>query len=176
MQSSVSFEPERTWLPLEQRIEQETDPRRRQLLVQVRDHMRSEIRGELEALMKTLVDEPEYHFWGVPVEAGPKGRTAVAAFYQQMIAGGGNRFHFDVRRIVVDDDAVVTEGRMLQQVPGTALAASGITEVEGQPVEAEATYLAETQLLTVWPAAEDGRLIGEDIYFGSAPMTSLRRK
>jgi hypothetical protein len=175
MTDATTFDPEKTWLPLERRIESEREPRRRQLLVQVRDHMRSEIRGEFEALMATLVEEPRYHFWGVPVEGGPKGRAAVEAFYRQMIAGGGNWFHFDVRRIVVDDDAVVTEGRMRQCVPGAAVAASGVTEVEGEPVDLEAEYLAETQLLTVWPAAEDGRLVGEDIYFGSPPLALLTR-
>jgi hypothetical protein len=92
-----------------------------------------------------------------------------------MIAGGGHRFHFDIERIVVDDDTVVTEGRIRQQVPGAAVIASGIEEVEGEPVDSDASYLSETQLLTIWPMTSDGRIIGEDIYFGSPPMERLRR-
>jgi hypothetical protein len=43
-------------------------------------------------------------------------------------------------------------------------------------VDESATYLSETQLLTVWPAGEGGRLVGEDIFFGSAPaFRRLRR-
>jgi hypothetical protein len=169
------FEPEQTWQPLEERIELESDPRCRQLLTQVRDHMRTEIRGELDGLMATLVDEPRYHLWGLPVEAGPKGRVAVEEFYRAMIAGGGNHFHFDIQRIVVDHHSVVTEGLMRQRVPGAAVASSGIEEVDGEAVDPEATYLAITQILTVWPAAEDGRIMGEDIYFGSPPLSQLTR-
>ena len=175
MSDRPDFDPEQSWAPLERRIESETDARRRQLLEQVRDHMRTEIRGELDGLMKTLVDEPRYHFWGTPVEGGPKGRDAVEAFYRQMIEGGGNRFHFHIERIVVDDESVVTEGKMLQRVPGTAIGASGINEVEGEPLDVEATYLAESHILTVWPMSAEGRIIGEDIYFGSPPLGRLTR-
>jgi len=169
------FEPERTWLAVEARMQREQDPRRRALLAQVRDHMRAEIRGEFDALMATLIDEPRYHLWGIGEEVGPKGREAVAAFYQNMIASGGNRFHFEVERIVVDEAAVVTEGSMRQTMPGAIVAVSGVEEVEGAPVDPEATYLAEWQILTVWPADSDGRLVGEDIYFGSPPMARLSR-
>ena len=173
--SEVRFDPDRSWKPLEARIATERDPRRRQLLAQVRDHMETEIGGKLEALMATLVDDPQYHLWGVGPEVGPKGRGAVEKFYADMMATGGNRFEFDIRRIVVDDDTVVTEGRMRSPMPGAALVAAGITEVEGAPVDEGAQYLNEIQILTVWPAAEDGRLVGEDIYFGSPPLSRLSR-
>jgi hypothetical protein len=169
------FDPERTWSAVEARLEREPDPRRRALLTQVRDHMKSEIQGDFDALMATLVDDPQYHFWGLDEDAAPKGREAVATFYRNMLDSGGNRFHFEVERVLVDHDGVVTEGAMRQPMAGAIVAASGVAEVEGEPVDPAATYLAEWQLLTVWPAAEDGRLVGEDIYFGSPPMARLRR-
>jgi len=175
MAGKIIFDPEQTWVAVEKRLAGETDPRRRQLLTQVRDHMRSEVQGDFEALMNTLVDEPQYHLWGVGEETGPKGRAEVEAFYRQMMESGGNRFHFEVTRIVVDDEAVVTEGQMRMCMPGSVLEISNIAEVDGAPVESQATYVAETQILTVWPAAADGRLIGEDIYFGSAPLARLSR-
>jgi hypothetical protein len=167
------FDPESSWLPIEARMASEKDPRCLQLLEQVRDHMRHEIRGELPGLMATLIDEPRYHIWGVPVEGGPKGRAAVEQFYSQMIEGGGNWFHFEIERIVVDHDAVITEGQMRQRVPGDAIAASGVLEVDGEPVDPMANYVSIGQIVTVWPAAEDGRLIGEDIYLGSPPLARL---
>jgi hypothetical protein len=90
-----------------------------------------------------------------------------------MIAGGGNRFMFDVKRIVVDEETVVTEGFMRNVSPGTGLIASGVTEVNGEPVDPDADYLAETLILTVWPSDADGKLIGEDIWFGSPPNSRL---
>ena len=175
MSEKPDFDPEQTWSALEKRLQGETDPRRRQLLEQVRNHMRAEVRGEFDPLLATLVDEPQYHFWGMGPEMGPKGREAVSTFYKEMIASGGNRFFFDVRRIVVDEDAVVTEGVIRQRFPGAAVAAAGVEEVDGEAVDPEASYLGETQILTVWPAAADGRLLGEDIYFGSPPMSRLTK-
>jgi hypothetical protein len=175
MSDSSDFDPDQSWAPLEERIAKETDPRRRQVLEQVRDHMRTEIGGDHEGLMATLADEPRYHFWGQPVEGGPKGREAVDTFYRQMIAGGGNRFHFAIERIVVDEDTVVTEGKIRQKVAADALEASGIKDVEGEPIDHEATYIAETHIVTVWPMTAEGKIIGEDIYFGSPPLDRLRR-
>ena len=175
MDEVPKFDPERSWKPLEERLERETDPRCRRLLEQVRDHMRTEIHGELDPLMDTLTDAPRYHLWGFPVEAGPKGRDAVREFYRSMIEGGGHRFHFDIQRIVVDHDAVVTEGEMHQRMSGIALTAGGVEQVDGEDVDPEANYLSTTQIITVWPAAEDGRLIGEDIYLGSPFFARLER-
>lgn len=170
------FDPDRSWEALERRMETETDPRRRALLAQVRDHMRTEIKGQLEPLMATLTDEPRYHFHGLGFDMGPKGREAVHDFYRDMIEGGGNRFMFDIQRIVVDDHAVVTEGFMRTSTRGADLLASGVTEVEGSPVESDADYIAESLILTVWPADDEGRLIGEDIWFGSPPNSNLRKR
>jgi hypothetical protein len=173
--SQERFDPDRSWASLERRMAEESDPRCRAALEQVRDHLRTEISGDLVGLMATLDDEPRYHLWGLPVEGGPKGRAAVEEFYTQMMAGGGHRFEFAIERIVVDHDAVVTEGLMRQRIPGSAIAASGIDQVEGEAVDAEADYLAETQILTVWPISADGRIMGEDIYFGSPPLARLSR-
>lgn len=171
----IEFAPEKTWLAVEARMASETNPRIRANLQQVRDHMRAEIQGNHAALMATLADEPRYHMWGTPVESGPKGRENVSVFYEGMIASGGHRFHFEVDRIVADEQAVVTEGRMRSLMPGSALKASGVEAVEGQPVDEAGRYVAEWQILTVWPIAEDGKIIGEDIYFGSNPMKRLAR-
>lgn len=171
----ITFEPEHTWLAIEARMETEKNPRIRANLEEVRNHMRSEIQGDHKALMDTLTDDPEYHMWGTPEESGPKGWDNVSVFYEGMIASGGNRFHFHVERIVADEDAVVTEGRMRALMPGIALTGSGVESVAGQPVDDSAKYVAEWQILTVWPIAENGKIIGEDIYFGSNPMQTLAR-
>ncbi|MEE2672958.1 MAG: nuclear transport factor 2 family protein [Myxococcota bacterium] len=175
MSDTVEFDPDASWGALERRMESEKDPRRRQLLQQVRDHMKTEISGQLEALMATLVDEPQYHFRGLGFDMGPKGRQNVHSFYKDMIAGGGNRFHFDIRRIVVDENSVVTEGFMRSVTAGADLIASGVGEVNGEPVDPAGRYVGENLILTVWPADEDGRLVGEDIWFGTTPNSKLRK-
>jgi hypothetical protein len=173
MGTASQFDPERSWQALEKEIASEADARCRALLEKVRNHMRSEIRGEFDALMDTLVDDPQYHLWGLGPDLGPKGRDAVATFYTDMIASGGNHFEFEIRRIVVDHDSVVTEGVMKVLMSGAALLASGVEEVSDSPVESDARYVSSNQILTVWPMAEDGRIRGEDIYFGSPPLSEL---
>ena len=42
-------------------------------------------------------------------------------------------------------------------------------------VLADDLILTTTQLITVWPAAADGRLFGEDIYFGHNPFRNAER-
>ena len=175
MSAQTKFDPDASWGALERRMESEKDPRRRQLLQQVRDHMQTEISGQLEPLMETLIDEPQYHFRGLGFDMGPKGQEKVYAFYRDMIAGGGNRFQFDIRRIVVDEDSVVTEGYMRSVTTGADLIASGSEEVNGEAVDPSARYLGESRILTVWPADEDGRLVGEDIWFGSPPNAKLEK-
>ncbi len=165
----AKIEPHRSWLPLEARAEEESNPRRRGLLRQVRDHMELEITGQLEPLMATLTDSPVYHFWGA-TPSTLEGRDAVRAFYSDMFARGGQQFEVVIERIVVDDQAVVTEGRVKQVYKGVVLRAMGMTNVAGAPVADDDLVLTDTQLVTVWPADAEGRLVGEDIYFGHDPF------
>ncbi|MEQ8859055.1 MAG: nuclear transport factor 2 family protein [Pseudomonadales bacterium] len=170
----AKIDPHRSWLPLEARAGQEPDARRRGLLLQVRNHMEHEIRGDLEPLMATLTDSPIYHFWG-GAPSVLDGADAVRSFYRDMIERGGQQFEVVVQRIVVDATGVVTEGQVKQVYRGSALLAMGLKEVAGAPLAADDLLLTTTQLVTVWPADADGRLIGEDIYFGHDPFRNAER-
>ena len=170
MADPVAFDPDSSWRILEERMALEKDPICKELLREVRDHMRAEIGGELEPLMDTLIAEPMYHFRSLGPEGGPKGRAAVHAFYDAMIQNGGNRFQFEIQRIYVDHGGVVTEGVMRQRIAGDAVIASGVDQIDGEGVDPATTYLTENHILTVWPAGEGGKLVGEDIFFGSAPI------
>ena len=170
----AKINPHNSWLTLEARAEQEANPRRRGLLLKVRDHMEREIKGQLDPLMDTLTDAPVYHFWGNEpfVLEGP---DAVRGFYADMFQRGGEQFEVAVERIVVDDNAVITEGRVKQVHKGAALLAMGMKEVGGEALEGEDLVLTDAQLITVWPADAEGRLIGEDIYFGHEPFRNAEK-
>ena len=172
----IWFDPESTWLAVEAHIQSETNPRVQSNLEQVRDHMRAETMGQHGPLMDTLTTDPAYHMWGLPEENGPKGRETVSTFYENMIATVGNRFHFDVRLIVADENAVVTEGVMRTLMPVAVLRVSGLEEVDGEPLDDTVEYIAQWQILTVWPIDEAGKIIGEDIYFGSPPMQTVGKR
>jgi hypothetical protein len=168
------IDPHRSWLPLEARAAQEPDPRRRGLLQKVRDHMEHEIKGHLDPLMATLTAAPIYHFWG-NAPSVLEGREAIRNFYSDMIARGGQQFEVVVERIVVDDDAVITEGQVKQVYKGSMLLAMGMKELNDAPIVPDDLILTTAQLVTVWPADADGQLIGEDIYFGHDPFRNAER-
>ncbi|MEM8768407.1 MAG: nuclear transport factor 2 family protein [Pseudomonadota bacterium] len=168
------IEPHASWQPLEARAATTDNALHRQLLTEVARHMAHEIRGEIDALMDTLIAEPVYHFWN----ENPfvlEGAAAVRGFYENMIAGGGNQFEVVVERIFVDDGGVVTEGQVRQVYGGAAVQAMGLKELDGAPLSDDDLLLTTTQLITVWPAGEGAKLVGEDIYFGHSPLLNARR-
>lgn len=169
------IDPERGWRTLDAFVAAQTNPRHKALVAMVQEHMRTEVRGQLEPLMATLTDDPQYHIWGGPEDTGPKGREAVRNFYQALFDASGHHFEFEVRRVIVDDGGVVTEGVLRTPLAGSAARAAGVEEVDGEPVDPQGTYVRQVQLLTVWPAGEGGRLVGEDIYFGTAGTGTLTR-
>ena len=171
----MKVDPTITWRAVEAAWENETNPLYKQLLGEVRDHMKTEVCGELEPLMNTLTEEPVYHMWGNGPEMGPKGREAVRGFYEQLIASGGTLFAFDVDRIIVGEGGVITEGTLRNCYGGEMVAAVGITEVDGEPVDTSASYMSEVHLLTVWPNDGKGKLVGEDIFFGGNPFENLTK-
>ncbi len=169
------IEPHASWLPLEARAKTESDPRVRALLTAVRDHMEHEIRGDLPALMATLTAAPLYHFWNPVGSFVLEGREAVSGFYRNMIAAGGNQFEVVVAKIVADRANVITEGQVKQVQTGAALLAAGRTEVGGTAVKPDDLFLTCAQLVTVWPGDVDGKLVGEDIYFGEDALATAVR-
>ncbi len=170
-----TFDPHASWQPLRDRAAATSNPRHKKLLEEVANHMEAEINGRLEPLMATLTAEPVYHFWRVgPENMVLEGYEAVAGFYSTMFASGGEQFHVVVERIIVDDNGVITEGRVRQVYRSADLKAMGINEVNGQAVEDHELWLSNAQLITVWPADPDAKLVGEDIYFGEDPMSTLQ--
>jgi hypothetical protein len=172
--TDIAIDPHRSWLALEARAAQETSELHRALIMEVRNHMEFEIKGDLDPLMDTLVADPVYHFWN----DNPfvlEGRPAVRAFYENMITAGGNQFQVVTQRILVDDGGVVTEGQVKQIYRGTQALAMGVAELEDRPIVDEDLILTTTQLLTVWPAGEGAKLVGEDIYLAHSPFRHARR-
>ena len=165
------IDPTKTWRLVEERLAREESPRRRQLLENVLAHMKAEAAGDIEGLMATLAPNPQYHQWGAsPGDFGPKGRDAVEQFYRDFVASGATNLEFDVERLVVDDDCIVTEGIMRIAYPGATLQAMG------RPVEdADAYYLYEARMAVFWPYDQEGRLLAEDAYTATDGFANLRK-
>jgi hypothetical protein len=157
----AKLDPSRGWRAVEERLARTSDSRHRLLLETVRDHLRAEGDADFERLLATLAPHPEYHFWveGNGFGGGPKGLAAITAHYLGLYREKRHVVEYDIERIVVDDDTVVTEGWFRQIFPGWVLRSRG-ADVD----DPDAAYLLTMRLLLLWPCDAAGRLLGEDSY------------
>lgn len=167
--TGVSIEAATSWRLIADRLAAETSERCRAMLAVVATHVEAEVRGDIPALMETLVPDPQYHFWGAVPTPGPRGLAETEAHYQGLVATGMNRLEFAVDRIVVDNDNVITEGVFRHAVSGTLIEPLSAAAT-GCLVSDEGWYLVEYRALVVWPVTAEGLIVGEDIYFGSNPQ------
>ena len=163
----MKLDPNKTWQLVEERLEKESDPILRQNLELVLEHMKREAEADIEGVVATLVEQPRYVMHDMPDNAimNPKGsKDAVRAFYDATIVQtGAYKLELDCERVIVDKDAVVTEGIMRMAYPGKTLQAMGI-DVD----DPEAFYLYQTRMGIVWPVDRAaGKLIGEESYSGA---------
>ena len=162
----------RTWAPLEERLAQTTNERHRLVLSTVIEHMKAEAVPDMARLMATISPEPDYHFWqDGQHDFGPKTKPGVQAYYTAFVESRTNFLEFDVKRLIVDDHCLVTEGFLKQIYPGAEAIKIGI------PVDDEAAdYLVVFRQLLLWPIDENGLVLGEDSYCpGVVSVTKLDR-
>lgn len=171
------IDPHASWKPLETCAAGFGDSASEQaiaaLVLEVRDHMACEIQGDVDGLMATLTAEPVYHFWGNGDPVVLEGYAAVEGFYRDMMARGGNQFEVVLDNVIADINHVVTEGQVKVVYQSAALMEQGMTEINSVAVDAHELWMSNAQLVTVWPNDGHGKLVGEDIYFGQNPMTTL---
>jgi hypothetical protein len=161
-----------SWRLLTERIADEADDRLRANLELVARHVDAEARGDIPALMATLVPEPTYELFGAARVTGPNGYDAVKAYHEASNEAGHNRMEFELSRVTVDRDSVVTEGVMRHAFSGASLLALGADHEP--PLEPDDWYLIEYPALTVWMIGACGLIEGERVYFGELPQ--VRRK
>ena len=163
----IDFDASRTWRPIAELLERTTNPRHRQMLAMLLQHSKGEVEGDLDAVMGSLAPHPIYK--GVRnggVGPQPEGWDEVKRFYIEEIFGEGRHIlESDKFRIIVGDDAIVTEGPMRLFRWGRDLISQGV-KID----DPEATYLMHATVLIVWPYDAEGRIIGEESY-GRPPVS-----
>ena len=144
---------------VEERLARTEDPRQRAMLTTVAEHLRAEAAGDLGGLQATLADTPDYHLWADGRDYGPKGIDAVLGYYGEVVAVKRQILEFDIERIVVDHDNVVTEGWI------HAINLGSVARARGWDVDDDdASYLVSQRVVIFWPFDEEGRMLGEDGY------------
>jgi len=159
----ATIDPARTWAPVQDRLEGETDPVIRRNLELVIAHMRAEAVADIDGVVATLSDRPRYRIHGNEDrrEMNPDSTAAVRAFYDlTIVQTGAHRLELAVDRVIADRSAVFTEGVMRIAYPGATLRAMGI-----DVADVDRFYLFEARMGVVWPVdPDDGRLVGEEVY------------
>ena len=166
------LDPTKTWKLVQERLGREREPRRRRNLETILAHMQAEARGDLEALLATVAENAAYHAYGSSEPFfSPRGKEAVRGFYAAYVASGAHHLEFDVDRLVVDEDCVVTEGTMRIAYPGSVLRLLG-HEID----DPESYYLYETRMAVIWPMDPDGLILGEDTYVAGDGFAGIARR
>lgn len=168
------IDPNKNWTLVEQRLASEDDPILKRNLEVVLKHMKAEATLNFDALMSTVADEAQYHFFGSEDDetfAGPKGKKNVEAFYKTIIELDIHRIEHNIDRLVVDKHCVITEGRMRIAYPG------GLLQGMGHAVDdTSAYYLYETRSAIIWPIDDDGLVVGEDSYTGADGFLGIENR
>ena len=162
----MKIDPDKSWRLVAERLEAETDPRRRHVLQLVLHHMQRELRLDIEGVIDTLSDKPQYKIWphvDDPVASPGGSKDAIRDLYDRaLVQTGAHRWELDLDRVIVDDHAVFTEGVMRMAYPGRTLEALGI-----EIPDVDSYYLSEVRMGIVWPIDPDdpqARLSGEEVY------------
>ncbi|MFJ8001278.1 nuclear transport factor 2 family protein [Streptomyces sp. NPDC096310] len=136
------------------------NPRHKQMLGQVLEHLEGEVEFNLDRLMDAYpVPQPQYRVWHNGADIGPKGREAVREWYAGHLLARGLVLQYDIETIVVDDETVVTDGYMSAVLPGQNIRDRGVPEADPSRI-----YLKRYRNCILWPFNEAGELIGEEFH------------
>jgi len=142
------------------RIAQTSNPKHVEQLKVLRAHMMGEITEDVDALLKTISPlRQRYRTWGAPDELQPESLEAIRDFYLKRKELGQLYFEYDIDRLTVADDIIITDGVSKSLASGAFLVGIG-----QQPSRPEAVYEIQMRTLISWPFDESGLLVGEETY------------
>ncbi len=141
-------------------LEVTENPRHRFLLLTYDRHRNLEMAGRYEEIFapEMTVEHPVYHFDMLGQQLTLDGREQVEDQYREWTSTNQCIFYAEQEELAVGDSMVVSRSVLYQQTPGTVLLAAGVEADE------DATYLAKSREVMVWPYDDRCRLIGEDVW------------
>lgn len=145
----------------EERLKVTDRPRQRANLETFLEHIRTEAALDIEGVMRTFGDEPEFLN---PHGPSPKGLEEVRAFYVDLFERGGiGNSSMEVHRLVVDDESMVNEFTYTVLLPWQMAKEQGydIPEERGH-------YAVSRRMCGLKPFDDRGRMGGEFTYAGPA--------
>jgi len=158
---------------MDAKIAATSNPRHRSHLETVRDHMYYEKLLDPDGVMATLSPKANYKLWVDGVDKGPKGIDGIRSWYVDQNIKRQKTFviEYDLERVVVDDNVVVTEGQMNVIVDGNYA-----RNFYGRDCNAEDIFLQSFRQVVFWPLDENSKLLGEDFYTNGMANDDAWRK
>jgi hypothetical protein len=149
----------RTYKDIEAKLAAATNPRHKLMLERLYQHARGEVEEDLEAVLGTLAPHPVYRIQSQGPEMNPEGLDNVRRFYVEQIFGKGRHcLESNKSRIVVGDDAIITEGVVRMVIWGRDMMDAGNPAAD----DPDAYYLLTYNSLIVWPYDAEARIVGEE--------------
>jgi hypothetical protein len=159
------FRPELTYTSFEQHMHKATTPQQRAHLETVVHHSKGEVLADLDMVLPTLSDDPQYHEYGVFAntleDTGPKGLEAVRANYTEMVETGSYVIESKKNRVIVADDEIVTDGTFRQILTAEVAKKMGFV---GPDTPESGHYLLSARTVVFWEFDDEGKAKGEDRY------------
>jgi hypothetical protein len=160
-----------TYKGVEAKLAATTNPRHRKILEQLLQHSRGEVEEDLDAVLGTLCKDPFYRSSVDTPEMNPQGMDGVIRFYKEQIFGKGRHcLEYHHERILVSDDAVVTDGVVRSVHWGQDLVETGVAVDDP-----DGYYLMTYPMLIVWPVDAAGDFLGEESYARRGGSDYLRK-
>lgn len=146
--------------------------RHRRNLKTVRDHMYYEAMLDPDGVMSTLSPDASYTLWIGNEDMGPKTYDAIRDWYIDTNIRRQRSFviEYDLNRVMVDDDTVVTEGQMNLITDAQYAKMFGV-----EVVDPAAIYLQSFRQIVFWPLDAQGKCLGEDFYTSGCDASAFRR-
>jgi hypothetical protein len=147
-----------TYKDIAEKLARTSNPRHKLMLERLLQHARGEVEEDLEAVLGTLGPNPVYKSSIETPGMNPTGMEEVVRFYKEQIFGKGRHCLESTKpRILVSDEAIVTEGQVRSVHWGRDLIDTG-TPVD----DPDGFYLLTYRMLIVWPYDEACRITGEE--------------
>ena len=148
-----------TYRDIGERLAATTSARHKTMLQRLYQHARGEVEADLEAVLGTLAPHPVYRIQSQGPEMNPEGMENVRKFYVEQIFGKGRHVLESKKdRIIVADDAIITEGTVKMVMWGQDLIDQGNPAAD----DPDGVYLLTYNSLIVWPYDEEARILGEE--------------
>ena len=146
---------------MDAKIAATSNERHKRHLATVREHMYYEQQLDPEGVMGTLSPKANYKLWINGKDLGAKGIHDIREWYVNTNIRKQRTFviEYDLERVIVDDDVVVTEGQM-----NLIVDAGYANEYFGLTFGPDDILLNSFRQVVFWPMDENSKLLGEDFY------------